>query len=191
MLKLIGGCIVMAGALGTGVCICVDRKRRIEMLSILQRAFFWMAGEIAYSRISLPEVFTETGRRLQGGFGTGERKTLWAEECRKDFGLGEILLRTGQRLQDGSGQDMQRVWQEEMSLFLPHTGLLEQEKAFVLSFAEAVGFQDGARQQEAVAEFSRRMQERALAAQKQRKEADKITMTFCMACGLMAVILLL
>lgn len=180
----------MAGAFGAGICICRDRERRIAALLTFQRAFFWMAGEISYSRICLPEVLMEVGTRLRGGCGSGRRAPKEAPEG-KDFGLGSALVRIGKRLEDGSGQDVQKVWQEEMTGLLAHTGLKERERELVLSFPEAVGFADGARQKEAVAEFAQSMHREAAAAQKQRKEEDKITMAFCAACGLTAVILLL
>lgn len=174
--KLAGAICTVAGAAGTGFCICQDRRFRAEQLSALEKAFSLIAGEISYSRISLPEIFVETGEKLKGTSG---------------YGLGGRLVRIGRRLSDGSGQDMEKVWQEEMNAFLKKTKLNTAEKNLILSFPDAVWFVDGKRQETAVLEFAARMHEAAGLAQKRRKEEDKITMTFCLACSAMAAILLM
>lgn len=174
--KLAGAACTLAGAAGTGLCICRERRLRAEQLSVLEKVFSQAAGEISYSRIPLPEIFAETGERL--------RET-------PDFGLGEVLLRIGKRLRDGSGADMGRVWREEMDAFLKKTKLSAAEKGLILSFPEAVWFLDGKRQEAAVLEYAARMHEAAGLVQKRRREEDKITMAFCLALSAMAAILLM
>lgn len=176
MLKLIGACLIVVGATGAGGCICTERACRIRQLEALARTFSLIAGEISYSRISLPEIFMETGEKLKEP---------------ADFGIGPVLVRIGGRLFDGSGQDIREVWQEEMRMLLSETKLRVQEKELVLSFPDAVWFLDGLRQQTAVTEFARTLQEAAQQAGKRRREEDRITMAFCLACGFLAAILLL
>lgn len=175
MFKLIGACLTVAGAIGAGGCVCMERQCRIRQLEALARAFSLIAGEISYSRISLPEIFMETGEKLKGP---------------EDFGVGSILLQIGERLLDGSGQDMTVVWKEEMGNFLGETKLRAQEKNLVLSFPDAVWFLDGPRQQSAVAEFAQRLHKTARLAGEARKEEDRVTMAFCIAGSILTAILL-
>lgn len=173
--KLAGMLLTLAGAAGAGLCICGERRLRMEQLRAFEKAFSLIAGEISYSRISLPEVLTETGEKMCGPTA---------------FGLGEALIRIGRELSDGSGQDIKTVWKEEMSVFLKRTKLNEEEKSLILSFTEAVWFLDGPRQQAAVLEYAAQLRQAAETVQKRRSEEDKITMAFCIACSAMAVILL-
>lgn len=175
-LKWSGVFMIMAGAVGTGICICRDRCSRVLQLKALERAFFLVAGEISYSRISLPEIFVEVGEKM---YKTEEGK------------LGDCIYRIGERMQENRGQDIGTVWQEEMSGYLAGTKLEEQEKKLVLSFPEAVWFLDGPRQETAVNEFARELQARLAGAQQKRSQEDRMTMAFCLAAGIMAAILLL
>lgn len=153
----------------------MERRCRVRQLEALARTFSLIAGEISYSRISLPEIFAETGEKLKGP---------------GDFCVGTALSRIGQRLFDGSGQDMETVWKEEMGSFLGETRLRAQEKNLVLSFPDAVWFLDGPRQQAAVIEFSERLRETARLAGGAQKEEDRVTMAFCIAGSILAAILL-
>lgn len=173
MLAAMGACLVLAGAAGAGACLCLERKKRIAQLYLFTQVFGLMAGEIAYSRISLPEVFLEAGRRLEG-----------------DQGLGEVLRRLGKRLCDGTGQDIRTVWEQELGEYLRRTHLKPEERERILSFPSAVQYLDGARQQEAVAAFSRVFSEKAQQAVQAQKEENKITMALSVACGALAAILL-
>lgn len=175
-LRLAGILFVTAGAAGVGVCICRERGGRVAALKALENAFCLIAGEISYSRISLPEIFLEMGEKMYGA--EGRR-------------LGRRLLMIGERLQEGRDQDIGRVWREEMSAYLEETELFAQEKALVLSFPEAVWFLDGQRQEAAVKEFAQQLCRRAEEAQQKCGAQDRMTMAFCLAAGVMAAILLL
>lgn len=176
MIALIGAVLTMAGAAGTGVCICMERGRRVQQLRSLERVFTVMAGEISYSRISLPEVLEETGEKMM---------------AQSFEPIGEVLCRMGGRLCDGSGQDIETVWTEEMEQFLRQTKLAKKEKEFVLSFPAAVWFLDGPRQQAAVLEFAQGMHEAAAMAQRKEQEENRLTMAVSLACGALAAIVLL
>lgn len=174
--KLTGIFLVAAGTAGAGLCICRDRRSRILQLTALGHAFSMIAGEISYSRISLPEIFREVGEKMYG-----------AERQR----LGRCLLEIAGRLQEGSGQDIRRVWQEEMGTYLSASKLEKPEKTLVLSFPDAVWFLDGPRQEAAVIGFADELQKRAEEAQQRRSQEDRMTMAFYLATGAMAAILLL
>lgn len=176
MLRAVGLVLVAAGAAGTGICICRDRRTRILQLRALEQAFSMIAGEISYSRISLPEIFWEVGEKL---YGTEGRI------------LGGCLFGIGGRMREGGGMDIRRVWQEEMSGYLSASKLAAPEKELVLSFPGAVCFLDGPRQEAAVAGFAAEMRKRSEEAQKKRGQEDRMTMAFCLAAGAMAAILLL
>lgn len=189
MLKLIGGCMAVAGAVGAGIRVCMDRRRRIAQLTALEKAFSLIAGEISYSRACLPEILTETGQRLRESF---EGAVGFGGAVREDtaFLLGNALGQVGRRLEDGSGQDMQRIWTEEMGEYLSRTAINRREKGLVLSFPDTVYFLDGLRQEAAVREFADRMGEAAASAKLSQKQENRITMAFCIALSLMAVIVL-
>ncbi|HJA30087.1 MAG: hypothetical protein DBX58_03005 [Clostridiales bacterium] len=173
MLAVIGACLTMLGAVGAGGCICLERKNRIAQLSVFMQAFSMMAGEIAYSRISLPEVFSEVGSRME-----------------ESDGLGEVFGRLGRRLCDGKGQDIRTIWGEEMGRYLLRTRLSAGEKEMILSFPSAVWYLDGQRQQAAVEAFAQRFMEEAKRARQAQKEENRITMAVSIACGAFAAILL-
>lgn len=175
MLKLTGVCLILAGALGVGICICSDRRNRVLQLGALERAFSYIAGEISYSRISLPEIFLEVGEKMDAASGMEPGSTLY---------------RIGKLLQEGGGQDIRTVWQKEMSAHLSGTKLKEQEKKLVLSFPDAVWFLDGTRQEAAVNRFSKELQKSAEEAQKKRGSEDRMTLAICLSAGAMAAILL-
>lgn len=173
--KAVGMLLTLAGAAGIGFCICQDRRLREEQLRTFERAFSLIAGEISYSRISLPQVLQETGEKMCGPAA---------------FGLGEALVWVAVGLSDGSGQELGTVWRREMGAFLKKTKLDGEEKTLILSFPEAVCFLDGQRQQAAVLEFAAQLKQASEAVRQRRKEEDKITMAFCLACSAMAAILL-
>lgn len=175
MLKLIGVCLILGGALGVGICICSDRRSRVSQLKQLARAFYLIAGEISYSRISLPEIFLEVGEKMDAASGQGP---------------GSCLYRIGERLQEGGGQDIRTVWQEEMSAYLSQTKLKELEMQLALSFPDAVWFLDGTRQEAAVNGFSQELQKAAQQAQLKRDSEDRMTLALCLSAGVMAAILL-
>lgn len=174
--KLTGVFLVTAGAAGAGMCICRDRRSRILQLKALEHAFTVIAGEISYSRISLPEIFWETGEKMYGT--EGQR-------------LGRCLLKIAGRLGEGSGQDIRKVWQEEMGAYLSAAKLKEPEKLLVLSFPDAVWFLDGPRQEAAVAGFADEMEKRSGDAQQKCSQEDRMTMAFSLAAGMLTAILLL
>lgn len=176
MIALAGACLILIGTVGAGACICGERERRIQQLGSMERFFEAVAGEISYSRISLPEVLAEIGEKMlaqdQGEIG----KTVW---------------KIGERLCDGSGQDVETVWKEEMGRFLQQTKLTKRERELVLCFPAAVCFLDGPRQQAAVLRFAQGMKEAAGLAQKKKQEENRLTMAVSLACGALAVIMLL
>lgn len=172
MLAAVGACLTVLGAAGAGGCICLERGRRIGRLSVFVQAFSLMAGEIAYSRISLPEVFLELGSRLD------------------DASLGEVFSGMGSRLCDGSGQDIRTIWGEEIGNYLRRTELTPGEKELILSFPSSVCYLDGGRQQAAVEAFSQRFLEEARRAGQTQREENRITMAVSVACGALAAILL-
>ncbi len=176
MLTWIGAVLTIIGSAGAGACICAERKKRAMQLALLGRAFELTAGEIAYSRISLPEVFTEVGEKLK---------------MQEQERLGETLEKIGNRLADGSGQDITLVWQEEMGDYLKQTGLKAAQKEQALAFPLALCYQDGQRQQAAVLDFAAGMQEAAFKTAERAAEENRITIAASLALGAFAAILLI
>lgn len=175
MLRLIGVCLILTGALGVGICICSDRRSRVAQLEALECAFGLIAGEISYSRISLPEIFLEVGEKMNAPSGMEP---------------GSSLYRIGGRLQEGGGQDIRTVWQEEMNAYLSQTKLKEPEKKLALSFPDAVWFLDGTRQEAAVNRFSQEFYKSVEEAQQRCKSEERMTLALCLSAGVMAAILL-
>lgn len=176
MLSTIGACLTLGGSFGAGCCICMERKTRAAQLQILGRAFELTAGEIAYSRIPMPDVFTEIGEKMK----------------KPEFiRLGDTFIRIGGRLNDSSGQDLAEVWQEEMSSFLKETKLGRDEKEQVLSFPAAVWYLDGERQQTAVLAFAEDMHKAAQEAGQRAARENRATMAVSLSCGILAAILLI
>lgn len=175
MTALLGACLLLAGTCGCGICICMERKMRIRQLEALQQAFGIVAGEIAYSRISLPEIFAETGEKMKRA---GEKQT------------GEVFDKIGSRLCDGNGRPLAVIWKEEMEPFLEGTKLSRTERQMVRSFPAAVCFPDGGRQQEAVSAFAKSIQKAAADCRTKQREENRITMAVSITCGVMLAILL-
>ena len=132
-----------------------------------------IAGEVGYSRISLPEILQQTSERVS------------------DSKLGETFRHIAERLCDGSGQDMGMIWEEEMSSFLDKGLLSETERELLLSFPYSVWYPDSKRQQEAVTEFSLQVAAAAAAALLKQREENRITMLLSMAFGIFTALILL
>lgn len=75
MLSAVGACVTVAGSIGAGYCLCREKSERAAQLFLLGRMFEMTAGEIGYSRSFLPDIFSETGRRL--GRGKRELPQSW------------------------------------------------------------------------------------------------------------------
>lgn len=170
----IGAALLMAGAAGCGLCICRERCERTRQLRMLEHIFEMAAGEIGYSRISLPEVLLQTAQKQSA-----------------DPVFNACLIRTAHRLCDGCGQDMDRIWREEMEGWIQNSALLKEEKELLFSFPERIWYLDGGRQQAAVADFSNQMGQAAGQAQKKEREENKVTMLVSTACGIFTALMLL
>ena len=184
MLETLGACLTILGAAGAGQCICRDKKEKVRQLFLLAETFSMVAGEIAYSRISLPEVLMEVGEKRKTAAGAASEKEQVTAK------LGEALFAAGSRMCDGSGRDFSEVWQEAMGQFVQYTGLDPGERELLLSFPACVWYRDGSRQQAAVALFSEKLQEAAEAAAQKERENGRVTMAVSLACGTLAAILL-
>lgn len=178
MLSAVGACVTVAGSIGAGVCLCREKSERASQLFLLGRMFEMAAGEIGYSRSFLPEVFSETGRRL------GRLQKGISEE------LGGILIRLGERMLDEKGQAVEKIWEEEMGAFLKKLLLTAEEKQEVLSFPAAVCYLDGERQKQAVERFGAAFLERSGEAFQKAGQEKRTVMAVSTACGLLAALLL-
>lgn len=162
----------MAGAIGTGICLCMERRTRSRQLKELGRAFSLTAGEVSYSKIAISRVLIEVGRRLQGELGVA-------------FG------RAGMRLEDGMGIEIGEIWKEELGEYLRCSKLRKEERALVLSFPEQVWFLDPNRQEAALSSFAQQFKERAIKVEEENSRQEKTTVVVCASVGILAVILLL
>lgn len=176
MLKMAGACLIVLGAIGTGSCICLEKKRRIRQLLALGQAFLAISGEISYSRAGLPEIFLEASGRMAEG---------------ETAAIAQAFGRVGQRLFDGNGALFERVWEEEMEAFFAAGNPGIEEKKLLRSFPLCVWYLDGERQQEAVGEFAGKLLACAQRLSKEEAEQEKLVMACSAVCGLLVAILLL
>ena len=170
----IGVAFLLTGAAGSGLCICRERCERTRQLKMLEQIFEIAAGEIGYSRISLPEVLLQT-----------------AQKQSSDPKFNASLIRIAHRLCDGCGQDMDRIWREELDSWVKNSALLKEEKELLFSFPERIWYLDGGRQQAAVVDFSNQMGQAAGQALKKERDENKVTMLVSTACGIFTALLLL
>lgn len=177
MLSVVGACVTIAGSVGAGYCLCREKSQRAAQLFLLGRMFEMAAGEIGYSRSFLPEIFSQTGRRLC------RAQQEAAEE------LGNALTRAGLRMLDEKGQPVETIWAEEVGTFLKTLFLTADERREVLSFPDAVCYLDGERQKQAVERFAAAFLERAKEASQKAVQEKRTVMAVSTACGMLAALL--
>ncbi len=94
-LRILGGCLLLAGSLGTGWTLAVTGRKKLanmqEILYVLTR----MSGEIGFGRFTLPQVCRQCG-----------------EAGRDEFSKG--LCRVAERMEENRGEAFASIWQEEM-----------------------------------------------------------------------------
>lgn len=178
MLSAVGACVTVVGSIGAGYCLCREKSERAAQLFLLGRMFEMTAGEIGYSRSFLPDIFSETGRRLGRA-----QKGASAE-------LGSVLIRAGERMLDEKGQPVETIWKEEMGIFLKKLLLTADEEREVLSFPDAVCYLDGERQKQAIERFAVIFRERAEEALKKAGQEKRTVMAVSAACGMLTALLL-
>lgn len=175
MLAFMGACLILAGSFGTGAGICMERKKRAARFAQWQQIFERIAGEISYSAIDLPELFTEIGEK-ETETGDGE--------------IGVFFNNVGERLTDGSGHLLQKIWLEEMQNYFAANNLHINEEKRLLSFPDEIRFPDRMRQTAAISKFSAEFGAYADKLQQKQQDGRKITMVFCLACGMLTAIIL-
>lgn len=171
MLTLAGALCTVAGALGLGGSLCLERRRRMEELFLLEKFLYLAAGEIAYARTGVSGLLLEAGQRLGGGFGGA-------------------LQKAGERLEARTGETLDAIWQEEMESYLGTSCLAQEERALLLSFPAEVGFADPLQQRRAIERLGEETGKRARNLRQQLGAWEKMTMALCLSGGIGLAILL-
>ncbi len=94
-LKLGGALVVLAAALGLGLCLASRWRQRLCLLQGLRRLVYFLKGEITYSRAPLPEALKLAGARSGGVFG-------------------ELFLKAAGRIARQEGESFKELWEEQV-----------------------------------------------------------------------------
>ncbi len=172
MVRMIGICLVLAGSLGTGLCIRREQKARREELQFLAWTFTVLASEISYQVSDLAEGCLRTGEKV------GQV-------------LGGLLKEMAERLEQGIEPDFATAWQEMCSAYQKNGILKKEEYELLTSFPSYTGFMDAGVQFTAVQQFSRDWEERAQKAAGEEAEKGKLSMALCAALGIAVVLILI
>lgn len=171
-LWFLGAIFTVTGTTGTALCILNRRQQQIYQLKRLAYGFELLAGEISYSRASLPEGLYRAGEKLEEPFHT-------------------FFINVSERIMDQEGSTFSALWQEEAEKLAEELFLEKREKEQLLSFPDAVWFLDGSMQKEAAERFAQDFLEKADALEKKEKEQRKMVLGLGIVSGLLTVVLLI
>lgn len=171
-LWFLGAVFTVTGTTGTALCILNRRKQQIYQLKRLAYGFELLAGEISYSRASLPEGLCRAGEKLEEPFSS-------------------FFINVSERLMEQEGSTFSVLWQEETQKLAEELSLEKSEKEQLLTFPDAVWFLDGSMQKEAAERFSQDFLKKAEDLELKEKEQRKMVLGLGIVTGLMTVVLLI
>ena len=108
MSAIMGSLLVILGAFGFSVSLCLEYRMRLVLLKQIRGVYEYMEFQISYGKLPIPEIL---------------RKLSFKDELcfRQEFG------RIAQRMEEG-GQELAVIWKEELGPSLRKSGLKKKEQ---------------------------------------------------------------
>ena len=165
MSAIMGSLLVILGAFGFSVSLCLEYRMRLMLLKQIRGVYEYMEFQISYGKLPIPEIL---------------RKLSFKDELcfRQEFG------RIAQRMEEG-GQELAVIWKEELGPSLRKSGLKKKEQEWLL------GFLIGQAQAESLGEIRRELEDGIQSLQQEQKSRSKVIMSVGVAGGVLLSILFL
>ncbi len=123
LLKLAGGCLLIAGCSGYGVWLSGCYDRRMKLLEQLRQMIFLLKGQILYANATLQEAFEAVGGRTGGS-------------------PARLFLQAAERIGKQQGEGFFVIWQEVVKEQMGDTELKEEDRQQLTALGEHLGFLD-------------------------------------------------
>ena len=164
MSAIMGSLLVIVGAFGFSVSLCLEYRMRLMLLKQIR-------GVYEYGKLPIPEIL---------------RKLSFKDELcfRQEFG------RIARRMEEG-GQELAVIWKEELGPSLRKSGLKKKEQEWLLAFPLKQGFLIGQAQAESLGEIRRELEDGIQSLQQEQKSRSKVIMSVGVAGGVLLSILFL
>ena len=162
MSAIMGSLLVILGAFGFSVSLCLEYRMRLMLLKQIRGVYEYMEFQISYGKLPIPEIL----RKL----------SLKDELC---F-----------RMEKG-GQELAVIWKEELGPSLRKSGLKKKEQEWLLAFPSKQGFLVGQAQAESLGEIRRELEDGIQSLQQEQKSRSKMIMSVGVAGGVLLSILFL
>lgn len=171
MSAIMGSLLVILGAFGFSVSLCLEYRMRLILLKQIRGVYEYMEFQISYGKLPIPEIL---------------RKLSFKDELcfRQEFG------RIAQRMEEG-GQELAVIWKEELGPSLRKSGLKKKEQEWLLAFPSKQGFLVGQAQAESLGEIRRELEAGIQSLQQEQKSRSKMIMSVGVAGGVLLSILFL
>ncbi len=170
MLKLLGGLLIMAGALWCGVSAVERLRRRVRVLEDLRASLVWLSEELTFRRSPLPKLLEQLARERSGPVELFYREAL--------AGLS----------QDPEG-GLQQSWRRAMVLQLDF--LREEERQVLVEVGKTLGRYDAGAQAQVLAQAARRLETIRAQAGEEARGLGRVYTALSLAAGAALVLMLL
>lgn len=170
--KVLGICLILAAAGGSGWAYCRQLRLRLEQLRQLQQLLLLLQGEIQYQCSTLPEAFERCGRQVNCICGR------WLEE-------------TGKRLNAMEGVGFQELWEQQLRRLQQETLLTTANMEELRRFGNQLSYPDKDTQLGAMELYSQCLQEQERRLTRELPIKMKLGTTLGVLAGMFLVILLI
>lgn len=170
MLKLLGGLLIMAGALWCGVSAVERLRRRVRALEDLRASLAWLSEELTFRLTPLPGLLERLGRDRHGPVGLFYQEVL--------AGLA----------QDPEG-GLRQSWRRAMVLQLDF--LKEEERQVLVEVGQTLGRYDARAQAQFLEQATGRLDAIHTQAREEARRLGRVYTTLSLAAGAALVLVLL
>lgn len=172
MFKITGAILLLAGTMGAGMSMYLDKRRRLYHIRYMQRIFTLLAGEIAYAKSTMEEACLAVSAKVESPYR-------------------ELLEKIYAGLTDGNGYSFTDVWSRAVSEHLTSLPLKKTELAMVEKFADYTGYMDIELQKRFIMYETEDLEKLAVQAEEELTRQGKLYITFGVMSGLFLIIILL
>lgn len=170
MLRMLGGLLIMAGALWCGVSAVECLRRRARTLVELRASLVWLAEELTFRLTPLPKLLEHLSRDRQGSVGLFYQETL--------AGLGR----------DPEG-GLRESWRRAMVLQLDF--LKEDERQVLVEVGQTLGRYDAQAQAQVLNQAAGRLETIHAQAVEDARRLGRVYTSLSLAAGAALVLVLL
>ncbi len=168
----------LGGAMILSACVVLGRqkgkslaRREAELQSFLQLCHM-IETEISFGQTPLPQIFSQSCRRLP-------------------LPVGNLAGKTGRLLQARTGDTLSGIWNQVLADFAPQLSLHSDDLAIVKTIGDELGLTYSAEQMKKIQLITLRLEEQEKAAHEERLKMEKVWQVLGWCGGSMLVLLLI